>query len=284
MSVLFNVLGLILKGTVIDFLPWGFISIIWLVVGIGIIRYRGAASKYWMMLDFPERGTVIDLHVDKINMYPLRLWKSQIEGLLHTRDKERYYRDRKGRSTLFSGGHEIRITKDGVNHTLDLRDVYLTQKLDEMGITSIEEADNRVFDIMLNFKEIGEDGKENENYVLTGTTEPALAIDVEHNMFHKRLFDELSKRYSVIFADGETYDLSKYNEFQRDLARSDDMASAIHYVKSSEAAKATHIKKKMGVKSSTILIIVIVVIAIAVVGILLLSGGDISGMLPKVTP
>ena len=260
-------------------LPWGFIGVIWLVVGLGIVVWRGKKSKYWMFLDFPVPGTVIDLHVDKVHVIPTRLYKSRIEDLLKTKGGEKYYRDH-ARAPLFSAGHEVRVSKDGVNHLLDVDDVILTQQLNDMGVTNMDEMDVMIRKQMVMMKETDSEEKETDKYLLTGTTTPVERLDVENNAFHRQVYDNLAKRYSFVLADGGTVSFYQYNNFQKSLGSSTDMASAIDFVRSDEAAKATKIKRGMGTGTWKIVVILGVIILVVVVLAFLLTGGGPPGLIP----
>ncbi len=217
--------------------------------------------------------------MDKINVRPQRVYKTRIESLLKTRKGEKYYRDHHG-AALFSGGHEIRFSKDGVNHMLDINDVILTQKLNGMGIHNIQDMDKMILNQMLSMKKIDENGKETEIYLLSGTKEPAKEIDINNNAYHRAIYDELAKQYSVGLADGCTVSFNQYNNFQRTLASSTDMASAIDYVRSDEAAKATKIKKGMGMSAGKIAIIVIAIVMIMLL-VLGFMTGAFDGFIPS---
>lgn len=229
------------------------------------------------MLDFPVKNSVVDFHIDKITLEPIRLFKSRVEGLLKTQKGTKYYRDHV-RAPLFSGGHELRISKDGVNHVLDINDVIYTQKLTEMGITNIKEMDKEIKRQMLTMKNLDEQGNETETYLLTGTTDPPHQIDIENNDMHKQVYDTLSAQASITLADGGTVSFYQYNNFQNALGSSTDMASVIDYVRSDEAAKATRIKKAMGVSNGAVIAIIIVVVIIVGVALFLFSGGKPPGM------
>jgi len=274
----FQLFSWMLGDSPFNILPWGFLGVIWLAVGLGLVVYRGKKTKYWMFLDFPVPGTVIDLHVDKINMIPTRLYKSRIEDLLKTKGGTKYYRDHAG-AALFSGGHEIRTSKDGINHMLDVNDLVLTQKLHSMGITNSNEMDLQIKQQMLTMKKVGEDGNETDIYLLSGTKDPAKEIDIENNTYHQAIYDELAKQYSVALLDGSCYSYYQHNNFQRSLASSVDMASAIDYVTSNEAAKAAKIKKGMGMSSGKIAIIVIAVVLVAML-LIGFATGAFDGFIP----
>lgn len=278
-GIAFQFIDMLLADTPFNILPWGFLGVIWLVVGLGIVVYRGKKTKYWVFLDFPTPGAVIDLHVDKINMIPQVLYKSKIESLLRTKSGDKYYRDH-NRAALFSGGHEIRTSKDGINHMLDVNDVILTQKLQSMGITNTDEMDNYIKRQMLEMKKTGEDGKETDVYLLSGTDKPATEINVESNAYHKAIYDELSKQCSIALADGSCFSYYQHNNFQKSLGSSTDMASAIDYVRSDEAAKATKIKKSIGTGAWKIVIIFVAVIIIILVLAFILTGGGPPGLIP----
>lgn len=277
MGIMFAIIPMVIHNHIFEILPFHFIGIIWLVIGIGLIVYRGKSTGYWIMLDFPVKGSVIDLHVDKITMAPVRLFKSRIEGLLKTKDGAKYYRDH-AKAALFSGGHEMRISKDGVNHVLDVNDVVLTQKLHSMGITNIDEMDMEIKKQMITMKELDEDKNETDIYLLTGTSQPSECIDIEKNAMHKQIYDTLAQQASITLADGGTVTFYQYNNFQKSLGSSTDMASVIDYVRSDEAAKATKIKKAMGVSSSVIIAVIIVVVIIVGVAAFLFMGGSPPGM------
>ncbi len=277
MGVMFAVIPLVIHNRMFEVLPFHLIGVIWLVIGIGLVVYRGKATGYWMLLDFPVKGSVVDFHVDKITLAPVRLFKSKIEGLLKTKDGGKYYRDH-AKAALFSGGHEMRLSKDGVNHLLDINDVILTQKLDAMGITSIKEMDMEIKKQMLNLHETDADGNDTDKYLLTSTNNPAPSLDVEDNAVHRQVYDMLCQQASIRLADGGTVTFYQYNQFQKALGSSTDMASVIDYVRSDEAAKAVKIKKAMGISGTTIAIIVIaVVIVVAVVAFMFMGGGGIPG-------
>ena len=273
-----QLLGWMLQDTQFSILPWGFLGVIWLVVCIGLLVYRGKKTRYWDFLDFPSPGKIIDLHVDKINVIPTTLYRTRIEGLLKTRGGTKYYRDPQ-RAALFSGGHEIRMSKDGINHTLSPNDVVLTQGLKDAGIHNINEMDQLIKTQMITMKKTSDNGGDANLYLLTGTTTPAEKIDVENNPYHKAIYDELAKQYSFVLADGTTVSFYQHNDFQRSLGSSTDMASAIDYVRSDEAAKATRIKKNMGVGMGKIALIVIAVIVVILV-ILGFATGAFDGFIP----
>lgn len=274
---------LIPRGNVIfdalHILPWSFLGVIWLVVGLGIVVYRGKKTKYWMFLDFPTPGSVIDLHVDKIHVIPTRLFKSRIEGLLKTKGGTKYYRDHV-KAPLFSAGHEVRVSKDGINHLLDVNDVILTQQLNDMGVTNMNEMDVMIRKQMIMMKETDTKDKETNKYLLTGTEKPVESLDVENNPFHRQVYDNLAKRYSIVLADGSTVSFYQYNNFQESLASSTDMASAIDFVRSDEAAKATKIKRGMGTGTWKIVAIVGVIILVVLVLAFLFTGGGPPGLIP----
>jgi len=274
---MFSIMPLVIRHEMFDILPFHLIGMVWFIVGIGLVVYRGKASGYWPMVDFPVKGSVIDLHIDKITMSPMRLFKSRIEGLLRSKDGTKYYRDH-ARSALFSGGHEMRISKDGVNHVLDINDVILTQKINSMGITSIKEMDEEIKKQMITMKTLDKDGEETDKYLLTGTTIPVEYIDVEDNPMHKQVYDTLAHQASIVLADGGTVTFYQYNNFQKALGSSTDMASVIDYVRSDEAAKATKIKKAMGMSTGLIIGIVVVVVIVIIVAAFFFMGGSPPGM------
>lgn len=292
MGVLFNLLPYILPIPILKELPMWVISVIWFMVAIGLVCGRAMSTGYWKFIDFPIKGQVKDFHIDKINLIPQVLLRSKIEGLLRTPDGTKFYRDRKSKATLFSAGHEVRLTKDGVNHTLSPDDLVLTQRLYEMGVHNIREMEGKIYEEMINLKEwveiLGDDGKPILNadgtktqkvlFTLSGTEKPAENIDIDNNPWHKHVFDELAKRWSWVLADGEVITVFQYNEFQRNLARSDDMASAIDYVKTTEAGKALRIKKKAGSGWLVWVIIAVVAIALICIAAFFLTGGKIPGM------
>lgn len=260
-------------------LPWGFIGVVWLAVGLGLVVYRGKKTKYWPLLDFPIPGTVIDLHVDKMNMTPQVLYKSRIEALLKTKKGDKYYRDHNG-AALFSGGHEIRTSKDGINHMLDVNDLILTQKMKSMGINNSYEMDQYIKQQMLTMKKVGEDGRETDIYLLSGTKEQATGIDIENNAYHQAIYDELAKQYSITLVDGSCFSYYQHNDFQRSLASSTDMASAIDYVRSDEAAKAAKIKRGMGTGTWKVVVILGVILLVVVVLAFIFTGGGPPGLIP----
>jgi len=277
MGIMFAIIPMVIQNRMFEILPFHLIGVIWLVIGIGLVVYRGKASGYWMVLDFPVKGSVIDLHVDKITLRPVRLFKSRIEELLKTKDGSKYYRDY-AKAALFSGGHEMRISKDGVNHVLDVNDVVFTQKLHKMGITNIAEMDMEIKKQMITMKEIDADGNETDNYLLTGKVEPVADLDIEDNAMHKQVYDTLSQQASISLADGGTVTFYQYNNFQKSLGSSTDMASVIDYVRSDEAAKATKIKKAMGISSGVIIAVIVVVVIVIGVAAFLFMGGSPPGM------
>jgi len=275
MGIVFSILPLIIHNRMFEILPFHLIGMIWLLIGIGLLVYRGKATGYWMLLDFPVKGSVIDFHIDKITMAPVRLFKSTIEGLVKTKKGDKYYRDH-AKAALFSGGHETRLSKDGVNHLLDINDVILTQKLNSMGITSIKGMDDEIKKQMIYLKETDAEGNDTNIYLLSGTEKPVDSLDVVNNPAHKQLYDSLSQQAAISLADGSTVTFYQYNDFQKALGSSTDMASVIDYVRSDEAAKATKIKKAMGISGTTIAIIVIaVVIVVAVVAFMFMGGGGV---------
>jgi len=275
MGIMFTMLPMIIHNRIFEILPFHVIGVIWLVIGIGLVVYRGKATGYWMLLDFPVKGSVVDFHVDKITFTPIRLWKSKIEGLLRSKDGSKYYRDH-ARSALFTGGHEARLSKDGVNHLIDINDVILTQKLQAMGITDMQEMEAEIKKQMIMLKDIDKDGNDTDIYLLTGTTKPPTSLDIENNPMHKQVYDTLCQQASINLSDGGTVTFYQYNNFQKALGSSTDMASVIDYVRSDEAAKATKIKKAMGISGTTIAIIVIaVVIVVAVLAFVFMGGGGV---------
>ena len=172
----------------------------------------------------------------------------------------------------------MRISKDGVNHVLDVNDVVLTQKLHNMGINSIPEMDMEIKKQMVTMKDLDDAGNETINYLLTGTVEPAPYVDIEENAMHKQVYDTLAQQASISLADGGTVTFYQYNNFQKALGSSTDMASVIDYVRSDEAAKATKIKKAMGMSTGLIIGIVIVVVIVIGVAAFLFMGGSPPGM------
>lgn len=273
MGIMFALIPMIIHNRIFEIVPFHLLGIIWLGIGLGLVVYRGKASGYWMFLDFPVKGSVIDLHVDKITASPVRLFKSRIEGLLRTRDGAKYYRDH-AKAALFSGGHEIRLSKDGVNHLLDINDVILTQKLNAMGITDMKEMEQEIKKQMLQLRETDEQGNDTDKYLLTGTVEPAPYLDIEENAMHKQVYDALCQQASITLSDGGTVTFYQYNNFQNALGSSTDMASVIDYVRSDEAAKATKIKKAMGMSSGIIIaIVVVVIVVVAVLAFMFMGGG-----------
>jgi uncharacterized protein (UPF0216 family) len=261
-------------------LPLQIIGVIWLTIGYILILYRGFSSRYWSMLDFPERDKIIAFNINKKNMYPERLRRSVIKDLLSTEDGNYYYRDKQD-SALHSAGHEIRFIKDGVNHTIDKNELILVNELHRQGIKSIKDMDSYIFSRMLQLKEVkkDKDGVDHEIYLLTGTESPPEFIDIEKNPVHKHYYDAIAESWGFALADGEVLNVALLNNMQRELAREDDMASIIRYVQSIEAAKALRIKRN--IKSNMLLYIIIVIIGILlVVGIaaFFMMGGKIPGI------
>jgi len=262
-------------------LPWGFIGVIWLVVGLGIVVYRGKKTGYWIFLDFPVAGTVNTMHIDKLNMYPIRLFKSRIEGLLKNKDGSKYLKD-PPKAPLFSAGHEARISKDGIIQTLTVDYVLLTQELDEKGIHTAQQMEDEIKRQMILLKQEDKDGKETGKYLLSGKTEPLplAELDIVNNPVHKRVFDEISKQANIV-VDGTTISFYHYNNFQKALGSSVDMASAIDYVRSDEAAKAAKIRKNISGGSWKIILIVLAIIIIIVALVLVFAGGGLpSDLIP----
>ena len=286
MGFMFNLFPYILPIPILRDLPMWIIGCIWFTIGTILVVYRGINSGYWKLIDFPVRNQVKAFYIDKVNLQPMVLMKSKIDGLLRTPDGTKFYRDRRSKATLFSAGHECRIIKDGVNHTISHEDLQLTQYLHEQGIHNINEMHEKILAEMMTLKETipiidkyGIKTGEKTIYVLTETEEPPKGIDME-NPWHQQVYDEIAKHWGWLLADGDVITVFQYNEFQHDLARSDDMASAIDYVRSTEALKAVKIKKK--VKSNAIVWIIIAAVAIIAIGLImfLLTGGQIPGM-PK---
>lgn len=277
MGIMFAVLPMVIQNRIFEVLPFHLLGVIWLVIGIILVIYRGKASGYWMLLDFPVKDSVIDFHVDQITLKPVRLYKSRIEGLLKTKAGTKYYRDH-ARSALFTGGHEARLSKDGVNHLLNVDDVILTQKLVSMGITDINEMDAEIKKQMLMLKDVDANGNDLDTYLLTGTTTPSETLDIEDNATHKQVYDALCQQASISLADGGTISFYQYNHFQKALGSSTDMASVIDYVRSDEAAKATKIKKAMGMNGMVIAVIIIAVVLVVGVLAFMFLGGGTPGM------
>ena len=261
-------------------LPWGFIGVIWLVVGLGIVVYRGKKTGYWIFLDFPVPGTVNDLHIDKLNMHPIRLFKSRIEGLLKNKDGSKYFKD-PPKASLFSAGHEARISKDGIIQTLNVDYVLLTQELDEKGIHTAQQMKDEIKRQMIQLKQEDEKGEETDKYLLTGKTEPLpiAKLDIENNPLHKQVFDEISKQAKIV-VDGTTVSFYHYNNFQKALGSSVDMASAIDYVRSDEAAKAAKIRKNISGGGWKLILVVVAIVIVIFVLVLIFSGGGPPGLIP----
>lgn len=258
-------------------LPWGFIGVIWLVVGIGIVVYRGKKTGYWMFLDFPVPGTVNSLHIDKLNMQPIRLFKSRIEGLLKNRDGSKYFKD-PPKAPLFSAGHEARISKDGIIQTLTVDYVLLTQEIGKNGIHTLQQMGDEIKKQMIMLKQEDEKGEETTNYLLTGKKDPLpyAELDIEANPLHKQVFDEISKQAKIV-VDSTTVSFYDYNNFQKALGSSVDMASAIDYVRSDEAAKAAKIRKNISGGSWKLILLFAVIVVIVLVLVLVFAGGGLPG-------
>ena len=284
MGFIFNLLEYLIPLPIIRELPMWIISCIWFTIGLCLVVYRGYSTGYWKFLDFPIRGQIKSFYIDKINVQTTTLVPSKIDGLLRTPDGMKFYRDRKNRATLFSAGHEIRLIKDGINHTLSPDDLILTQQLHEKGVHNIREMDEKLLVEMMNLKETveipdkyGIRSEKKTIYMLTGTEEPPKNVDLD-NPWHKHVYDELAKKWGWLLAEGDVVTVFQYNEFQRDLARSDDMASAIDYVRSTEALKAVKIRKK--VRSGAWVWVLVAIVCALLVGVMvfLFTGGQIPGM------
>jgi len=144
----------------------------------------------------------------------------------------------------------------------------------------MDEMDVMIRKQMVMMKETDSEEKETDKYLLTGTTTPVERLDVENNAFHRQVYDNLAKRYSFVLADGGTVSFYQYNNFQKSLGSSTDMASAIDFVRSDEAAKATKIKRGMGTGTWKIVVILGVIILVVVVLAFLLTGGGPPGLIP----
>lgn len=276
----FQILPLIVRHPVLDIIPFNWIGVIWLAIGLMLVYYRGKSTGYWIFLDFPIRGTVNSIKVDKMVAEPGKLYKTAIEGLLKTKDGNKYYQD-PADSALFSAGHESRIIKDGVNHTLNLGYVLHTKKLDDSGVHSTEDMMNIIKSQMIQLKDTDEQGKENGKYLLTGTEQPMPydMIDLENNPMHKEVFSGIAKQWGTINGTGVSFD--HYKKFLTGLGSATQMSSLVHYIKSDAMARAMKVKKGMGLGSGWKIgvVLVVVVIVIVILAMILMGGG-----LPEFTP
>lgn len=272
MDILFMFVPLLLNSVGLNdynFLPWSAIGSVWLIIAIIIIRYRGAASKYWKLIDMPISGQIIDFYINKINVTPDVLYVTPIENLLKRKNGSKYYRDRKNKTAYFSGGHQIRFTKDGINHTLDINDVIFTDVMGEKGFKNIEELQDSIIEKMMLLKD------KDKKYVLTGTDKPIDSVDIEKNTLHKALYNEYCKAYVLQLSDGETVSFYTYNEYQKALGTSTDMASTIDYISAREALRAAKIKKKAQGSWLMWVIIFGAIVALVVIVIYLAQSGQL---------
>lgn len=264
-GVMLNLFGSIFKGTFLDGLPWSWIAIFMIIMPIILIRYRGYASKWWCMLDFPnareKRGIVADGNL----LYPEPLYNS-IESYLKTKD-DKYYKDTG--EGYFSGGHDTRLIEKYTAHTATPERAIFTKKLGDEGFFNYDEVKDAVIKDMIFLK----DG---DKYLLTGTDIPPnpMDIDIKNNMAHNQLFEELADKYYIKTA-GQTYSLKQYKQFQERKASPDQVGSIIHYVKAMAAMRAAKVKKGMGGTWKIALIAILLILGGLVI-LYLFSSGAIS--------
>ncbi|GAG90014.1 unnamed protein product, partial [marine sediment metagenome] len=164
--------------------------------------------------------------------------------------------------------------KDGIIQTLNVDYVLLTQELDEKGIHTAQQMKDEIKRQMIQLKQQDKDGEETDKYLLTGKTTPLpLAdLDIESNTGHKQVFDEIAKQAKIV-VNGTTISFYHYNNFQKALGSSVDMASVIDYVRSDEAAKAAKIRKNISGGGLKLIVVLAVIVIIVIVLVVVFSGG-----------
>lgn len=266
MAILFNILDYVLKGTDFGFLPWGALGIIFLIVDVALIRWRGKTTTGWNLLEMPSLNQKLGIVTTGPSIRFIKLYPS-IATYLKTKNDE-YYRDIPDGAHSF-GGHDARLIDSETAYCTNPMKARLVNEL-EQEFYDYQEMKDGIRQYMANLKD--KDG----SYLLSGEAAPLSItdIDIENNKGHKELFEALADEF-FIKVHGRVYTLKNYARFQDKQAAPYQIGSIIHYVKALAAMRAAGVKKGMGGMGKYILIIIAVIIIIAVLGLVLTGNLEI---------
>lgn len=259
MGIMMNVFPLFLPKE-FNFLPWGWIGIVFFVCAIGIVRWRGGTTTLWLAMDFPSANSDSKLGVtcEGQKIYLQKLNKSVANFLKNKKDW--YYRDEENTSHSI-GGHDARLIDSETAYCLTTDNALLVNKMAN-DFYDYEDMRDTVKKEMQRLKNSA--GK----FLLSNADIPIPIedIDVVDNKVHKELFEHLLEQY-FIKVHGRTFTLKNYHRFQDKQAAPYQIGSVIHYVKALSAMKAAGVKKAMGGWGKWLIIIAVVVIIVLVLGL-----------------
>jgi hypothetical protein len=255
MGVMFNFLQYILSAyPEWNFLPWNLVGMMFFVSGYILIRWRGATTTGWLLLDFPSpsSGEKIGITCQGPSIRLQKIYRS-VATYLKTR-KDEYYRDLPEGAYGF-GGHDARLLDSEVAYVANPTKVRFINAV-EQDYYDYEQVKDVAKKEMVNLKY-----KNSDKYILTNKTSPLQTeqIDLEHNQRHKDLFEMVLGEYFTKI-NGVAFSLKNYHRFQEKQAAPIQIGSVIHYVKALSAMRAAKVKSGMGNWGKWIIIAAIIAI------------------------
>jgi hypothetical protein len=253
-GAMFVALDFLFKDTEFGFLPWGFIGVVFFVCGFVIVRWRGATTTAWHVLDFPKMNQKLGIMTTgpSIRLKPLL---PSLGNWMKTKNDE-YYQDTADGAYNF-GGHDTRLIDSEVSYTTDPEKARFVNVMEDE-FYDYEDMKDAVKSHMVQLRT--KDGR----YVLSADeegTEPLLVtdLDIDRVKAHHDLFEALVDQY-FIKCHGHVYTLKHYKRFQDRQAAPYQIASVIHYIKANAAMRAAKVKKDMGGVGKYLIIVIIIVV------------------------
>lgn len=270
MGIMFSIaMPFITKGTPFDFLPWPIIGVIFFLCAIGIVRWRGSTTTGWLLLDFPSLDSKLGVITRGPRIVLEKLFPSVAEYMKNKHDW--YYKENTDGAYSF-GGHDTRLIDGEVGYCADTAKARFVNQM---------EQDFYDYEQMVDVakKEMATMKNEKGIYLLTGSKEAIRLedIDIEHNKFHKEVFELLIDNY-FIKVHGKVFSLKAFKRFQDKQAAPYQIGSIIHYIKALAAMKAAGVKKGMGHMGLYIAVIVVVVIILAFLALVMTGTIKIPGL------
>jgi len=250
-----------------DQFPWGIIGVIFFVCEIGIIRWRGAVSTYWKVVDFPSPGVKIGLTNMAGRIIAEYILPSPIKTMIRTKDS-RFYRDNPDGGVNI-GGHDGRQIDYEVAYCIAQDQAHLVEDLDAKGFYTLEDVKEWIINKMCALK------NKAGHFILAHQDDSALIpqeIDIQNNKIHRMIFDKIADKF-FIKAHGRVYTLKHYHRFQEKQAPPVVIGTIVHYIKALAYMRAVRIKKNVGGGGKALGWLILALIIIAVIVLFLFGTG-----------